>query len=263
MFSNRAFVLVVLLWCGCRRAPNQHQSKTGSNSESPANTQISPPNPTPIGAVKPSPFAEPRPEDVAGASTARLTPATATSERKTARRPINPFIPPTIQSTAAMRDSPTLPLPPVVPRPRVSAAANLLPGYVSCCMATATYEMAKPGRLQRVIKKIPGLRRIERDNRGGEDFFPPRPLHDITFVLPSGASPAAMEQKGMDVKASIDESGRVTRIELLAPKDLELVKLAAYAASNWRFTPALRNKLTVSSEVILHFRFDGDKATPR
>ncbi len=162
-----------------------------------------------------------------------------------------------------MRESPTLPLPPVFPRSPVSAAVNLLPGSVSCCMATATYEMAKSGPLQRVIQRIPGLRRIERDNRGREGFVPPRPLHDITFVLPPGASPLAVEQKGMDVKASIDESGRVTQIELLTPKDLELVKLAAYAASNWKFTPALRNELTVSSEVILHFRFDSGNATPR
>jgi Gram-negative bacterial TonB protein C-terminal len=67
----------------------------------------------------------------------------------------------------------------------------------------------------------------------------------------------------MNVKASINESGRVTRVELLAPKDRWLVNLAAYVACNWKFAPALRNDINVSSEVILHFRFDSDRATPR
>jgi TonB family protein len=62
----------------------------------------------------------------------------------------------------------------------------------------------------------------------------------------------------MDLKATVDESGRVTRVQLLSPKDEELVRLAAYAASAWPFVPAKVNEKAVPSEVILHFTFSGN-----
>ena len=65
-----------------------------------------------------------------------------------------------------------------------------------------------------------------------------------------------MQKKRMDLKASVDVSGRVTRVELLSPPDEYLVKLAAYNATGWRFAPAKLKDHPVSSEVILHFRFD-------
>ena len=62
----------------------------------------------------------------------------------------------------------------------------------------------------------------------------------------------------MDLKATVDASGRVTRVELLSPKDEELVRLAAYAAGTWSFVPAKVNDRAVPSEVILHFTFSGN-----
>ena len=64
----------------------------------------------------------------------------------------------------------------------------------------------------------------------------------------------------MDLKASVDASGRVTRVELLSPLDEDLVKLAAYAANGWRFAPAALNDQPVSGEIILHFSFDTKSA---
>ena len=65
-----------------------------------------------------------------------------------------------------------------------------------------------------------------------------------------------MQQRRMDLKATINAEGAVTRVELLAPKDQELVNLASYAASEWRFIPARHNETAVPSEVILHFNFE-------
>ena len=62
----------------------------------------------------------------------------------------------------------------------------------------------------------------------------------------------------MDLKATVDESGRVTRVQLLFPKNEELVRLAAYAASNWPFVPAKLNDKAVPGEVTLHFTFSGN-----
>jgi len=69
-----------------------------------------------------------------------------------------------------------------------------------------------------------------------------------------------MQKKRMDLKASVDASGRVTSVELLSPLDEELVKLAAYAANEWRFAPAALNNQPVSGKIILHFSFDTKSA---
>ena len=62
----------------------------------------------------------------------------------------------------------------------------------------------------------------------------------------------------MDLRAFVDQSGRVTRVQLLSPKSEELVDVAANAASNWPFIPAKLNDMTIPSEVILHFTFGGN-----
>jgi TonB family protein len=62
----------------------------------------------------------------------------------------------------------------------------------------------------------------------------------------------------MDLKATVNESGRVTRVQLLSPKDEELVRLAAYAASAWPFVPAKVNDRAVPGDVILHFTFSSN-----
>jgi hypothetical protein len=151
-----------------------------------------------------------------------------------------------------------LPLPPEIMEPAASPVANRIFERAPCCIATATYEPAKPSRLQHVIGKVPGLRKFERDTAGGDGFVPPQALQQITFVLPAGASPLLMERKRMNLKASVDQYGNVTRVELLSPPDEDLVKLAAYAAKEWHFRPAHRNNKAVASEIILHFRFEGD-----
>ena len=125
-----------------------------------------------------------------------------------------------------------------------------------CCTATASYELARPNRLQRLIHEVPGLRRANPSGADGKGLVPPRPLHDIEISLPPDTSTVLMQNKRMDLKASVDASGWVTRVELLSPRDEYLVKLAAYNATGWRFAPAELNDHPVSSEIILHFRFD-------
>jgi len=71
-----------------------------------------------------------------------------------------------------------------------------------------------------------------------------------------------MQKKQMDLKASVDASGRVTRVELLSPRDEYLANLASYNAAAWRFAPAKLNDQPVSSDIILHFRFDSNLSHP-
>ena len=120
--------------------------------------------------------------------------------------------------------------------------------------ATATYEVPNQKGIRRIIHKLAGIRKGSAVT-GGKDFVPPKPLREIQFVLQPGASPILARRKEMDLKATVDASGRVTRVELLSPRDADLATLAGYAATHWSFSPAQLDEQAVPSEVILHFDF--------
>ncbi|HWB96338.1 MAG TPA: energy transducer TonB [Bryobacteraceae bacterium] len=177
-----------------------------------------------------------------------------------AKQPATPrqFVPPPdteVPSTVASLEH--IPAPPAVQQRAVNAPAPITTRRLSYT-STAICEPIKPSRLRRVIGKVPGLRRLQRSPETDEDFVPAKAVAPITFTLPSDASPRLMQKKQMDLKAAVDETGRVTRVELLAIPDEELVTLASYAASQWRFQPAKLSDKPIPSEVILHFRFDGN-----
>jgi hypothetical protein len=171
------------------------------------------------------------------------------------RKPLKTFIP----KVADPSPDPValLPGPPALAITTQNPASTLILGRKTCCVGTATFEPAQPSRLQRVLGTVPGIRRIHRNPENAEGYVVSRPARAITLVLPPEAS-AALTRGTMDLKATVDASGRVTRVELLSPKDGELVRLAAYAASAWPFIPAKVNYRAVTSEVILHFTFSGN-----
>ena len=216
-----------------------------------------------VGPERPSPFSSPpdaehpTPQRAAGTRSADLLHSASRAEVA-----MKPF---TMPATSAINLkartlSPALPPPPAI-RQSAPEASKLSPfGKPMCCTASATYEPARPSGLQRAILKVPGLRRLSPTHTGGKGFVPPRPIQDIQFALPPDASPMLMQKKRMDLKASVDASGRVTSVELLSPLDEELVKLAAYAANEWRFAPAALNNQPVSGKIILHFSFDTKSA---
>jgi TonB family protein len=169
-------------------------------------------------------------------------------ERKAPR----PFVP---SSTSTSRDRvAAFPAPPPVSTTAHAPAASL-PAAKTCCYGTATAVPARPARLQRILQRVPGIRRIRQTPDTAEGYVAPRPAHEISMVLPPETRKMLVEGT-MDLKASVNEAGRVTRVQLLSPKDEELVRLAAYAASTWPFVPAKVNDKAVASEVILHFSFN-------
>jgi hypothetical protein len=107
------------------------------------------------------------------------------------------------------------------------------------------------------LGRIPGLKRIRQNSETAEGYVAPRPAHEINLVLPPKAK-AALRGSTMDLRAFLDQSGRVTRVQLLSPKNEELVDVAANAAGNWPFIPAKLNDMAIPSEVILHFTFGGN-----
>ena len=181
----------------------------------------------------------------------------AASNANAARKQLKPFVPKPADLSVAQNSRDRVVALPAAPPLAATALTPVPPPSLNqklCCVGTAFLEPAKPAGFQRVLRRVPGLRRIGQHPEAEEGFVAAKPRRDITLLLPPGAR-ASLRDGRMDLKASVDESGRVTRVELLSPKDEELVRLASYAASDWPFTPARLNDKTVPSEVILHFNF--------
>jgi len=171
------------------------------------------------------------------------------------RKPLKPFIP---KAADHSRDTAVLlPEPPALPVITRQIPSSPIIARKTCCVGTATFEPARPSRVQRVIGRVPGLRRIHQSPDSVEGYVASRPTREIRLVLPPETS-AVLTQGTMDLKATVDESGHVTRVELLSPKNEDLVRLASYAAGAWPFVPAKVNDRAVPSEVILHFTFNGN-----
>jgi TonB family protein len=216
--------------------------------------------------LRPSPFSsggqEPELERSALPQTATIAPAPSAAPQpgrsRTApksepdRKPLRKFIPQT-------GDDPRerialLPQAPALPTITQSPASSRILTYKTCCVGTATFEPARPALVRRMLGKVPGLRRIHQNPANTDGYVAPRPAREISLVLPPEAR-AALIRGTMDLKATVNESGHVTRIELLSPKNDELVRLAAYAAGSWPFVPAKVDDEAVPGDVILHFTF--------
>jgi TonB-like protein len=121
---------------------------------------------------------------------------------------------------------PSGPLSAAIPQPAVAPPLE----------AEVTYEAPHAGVFRRAFRKI-----------AAEDFVPPSPVHKVSPA--SHGNPEAV-----DVKVFIDDSGSVTRAQVLT-KGSGLADEAAAAARQWQFTPARKHDKPAASEMILHFRF--------
>ncbi|HLY18538.1 MAG TPA: TonB family protein [Bryobacteraceae bacterium] len=101
--------------------------------------------------------------------------------------------------------------------------------------ATVSYEQ-HTGVFRRALRKITV-----------EGYVPPSPTRK---VAPSGSAGAGE----VDVKVFIDESGNVSRAQVLT-KGSEQTETALAAAREWQFRPARKHDKPVTSEMVLHFRF--------
>ena len=208
---------------------------------------------------RPSPFldqpsAEPPPK-----TPAPVRNGVASAKRSDRPAPgVRPFTPPPplVSNLAKQQRDAALPAAPPIEAPAIKLGESLAFSLTVGSSATATYELSKPKGIHRVIQKLAGIGR-QSPVTGGKDFVPPKPIHQIQFVLPPGGIPILAQWKKMDLKASVDALGRITRVELLSPRDEELATFAGYAASHWSFSPAQLNEQAVPSEIILHFDFNG------
>jgi hypothetical protein len=276
-----SFTVLLLLLPGCSRQRDQKTAQgdrksghiaslpSASSNRPESLTKIPSPAQTPDASStsRPSPFADhskPAFQQPVLSRSPSIRPApsvAATSSRpkleaksQADRQAPKPFIPLVADTSGTPVPAPMPPAPPAITR---YSAPALFPGPKICCVGKATVEPARPARLKRLLGRIPGLRRIHQNPENAEGYVPPQPVREISLVLPPEAR-ASLTGSTMDLKASVDQSGRVTRVELLSPKDEELIRVAADAASGWPFVPAKVNDIAMPSEVILHFTFGGN-----
>jgi len=113
--------------------------------------------------------------------------------------------------------------------------------------ASVSYEEVHPGVFRRAFHRISSLAELH----SSDGFVPPEPSHQVAPPVPADGSQAGMA----DVKVHIDESGSVSRAELLTA-DSAFAEASLNAARRWRFSPALKHEKPVDSEMLLHFRYN-------
>lgn len=263
-------LLLLVTACSRHSTPqvDAQRSKNPYPASSPAPSVVASSVPKPLPPAdsstqvieRPSPFLDPR-----SAPPPPKTPAPARTGTSSANRPadrpahnVRTFTPPPpLVSKLARRETDAeFPAPPAPGAPTIKNWETPAFTRTLGSSAIATYEVPNPKGIHRIFHKLAGIGK-QSAVTGGKDFVPPKAIHEIQFVLPPGGIPILAQRKKMDLKASVDASGRVTRVELLTPRDEELATLAGYAARHWSFSPAQLDEQAVPSEIILHFDFNG------
>jgi TonB family protein len=191
--------------------------------------------------IQPPPVAEPEP-----VATPKLVVPKSKSAKKVLPKLTAP--PPVRVARAPVREiepPPALTAPIDRVEPKLDA---VLPAHVSAAPppeAEVSYDPPHPGVFRRALHKIEGT-----EGESGV-FVPPSPTRKVAPVKPADAG---FQTRLVDVKVLIDESGNVTRAQILT-KGSDLAAAALAAARQWQFTPARKHDKPVASEMVLHFRF--------
>jgi TonB family protein len=124
-------------------------------------------------------------------------------------------------------------------------------------ISEVSLEPSQPGILRRGIHHVPVLNLFGRHNyKSGSDFAPARPVREVRPRLPEDAQQEGPQHPDVDIKVWIDDTGQVTKAELLSDHvDPEIADVASNAACKWTFEPARLSDRPVSSEMVMHFRF--------
>jgi hypothetical protein len=136
----------------------------------------------------------------------------------------------------------------------VSTAVIRDPEVAAEPYSTVTVEAVPETRLGRIVSKIPLLRRLNRT----AEMLPPRPIHETTPAIPAELRRRLKSEVPLDVRAYVDESGKVTYAEMISDltgEDRDLATLAVFDARRWEFMPAQLAGQPVAGQVILHYRF--------
>jgi TonB family protein len=89
------------------------------------------------------------------------------------------------------------------------------------------------------------------------EYHPPEAVSKIVPLFPQALRAVVVKPKTVQVRVSIDDKGKVTKVEPLRQPDIHgmLIEEAVRAARGWRFRPALQGSQPVPSEMVLSFAF--------
>jgi TonB family protein len=206
------------------------------------------PEPAPQAAVAPR-VAEsvPAPDRASAPTAGPIPPAAPKAKAATKPLPKTAAPPPVTVARGPVHEveqPPALPVP-AQAEPKLAA---VLPAQVNAAPppeADVSYEAPRPGVFRRALHKIEG------GDAEPASFVPPSPIRK---VAPVKSAEAGASVRPVDVKVLIDESGNVTRVQVLTKSGGDLAIPALNAARQWQFTPARKHDKPVPSEMILHFR---------
>jgi TonB family protein len=213
-----------------------------------------------VAVEKPSPLATKRP--IAPAVPLPAPKAPATADRAMRANPIASLTgsasrtDATIASAAVPAAAPeAAPVAEATPPPAAAPLAPITaPAPVQrarpTSVATVTVEPVPGSKLGRFVGHIPGFRHRR------QGFVPARPIHQVAPAVPPDERLA--RDVPVDLRVTVDPAGNVAEVEQASRGgDRELVRVALDAARGWQFVPARKDDETVTSQLILHFRFPG------
>lgn len=235
-------------------APGSQTSRTVAASQAP------PPPVAEPETVRPEPVAQPpaaviakAPRSLGSFSKIPSPPArAAVPETGSADRPAPEISePPRLEASGPDLTRPAI-VKPTMPAPPPPAAVPAV---------RVSVEPAAPHVIRRALNRIPGLRSLQRRRyKAGEDYEPPKPVHQVTPSLPPRLRQQLEGAVPVDLRVYVDSSGKVRRAEMLSEDvDPPLSELALNAARKWEFTPARIGEERVPAEVIVHFVFSSLK----
>jgi len=245
-------IAVLFLIAGLFVSEDQTPAREATAAKASAPVEPLLPEPVPQAAVS-VPAPAPQSESVAQAPAEEPDPI-ATPKPKADKKPLRKLVaPPPIHPPVMLAGVPSRA---VEPPPALSLPIDKLepslpavfPSRVNAAPppeAEVSYEAPRPGVFRRALHKIEGT-------GDGESaaFAPPSPIRKVAPLKPADAG---AEARPVDVKVFIDESGNVSRAQVLT-KGSDLAGAALNAARQWQFTPARKHDKPVASELVLHFR---------
>jgi outer membrane biosynthesis protein TonB len=210
-------------------------------------------------------LAIPRPPPETAEATPPPVPVTATPQprpqtvSKRRQRPVPKSAPKLI--AAAMPPSGLPPAPPPQPNPAVEAPPVLVPVpppsinfHARTVAVFISVEPKQSSELKKVVSRLPLLGRSFHAE-GGADYSPARPTRPLAPHVPQMIAEDLAREISVDVKVSIDKHGAVKNAQVLSGGNSMLANLAANTAETTAWEPAKQGDRTVSSDVIVHYRF--------
>lgn len=230
--------------------PSQSDVPRANGAVVPAPVASAPAGPVPVASVPATSLTGP-----ATAGSTKMSSADRTGLKPVPKRPADKvLVPPVSVPTESARVAPReVEAPPALEVPTGQPKlTSVLPSNAALPpppVAEISSAAPRASTFKRVLHRISSFG----DAPAPQGFVPPSPIHKVKPATPSGVQ----EQGSVDVKVYVDETGKVSRAQLLT-KGSDFGGSALSAARQWQFAPARKRDKPVASEVVLHFQFGGE-----